>query len=159
MAKSSAQDQAVAGQCPCGACKIELQQMPSVRFYCHCTICQSVYPSGFGDATLMLASKVSVLTPDAIAYTQHMKKGGLQRGTCRNCDHPVLAHLDSPIMPKLAFVPSAIIPDQSDKPQSARHIFYGTRAADVQDNLPKTHGDAASMMVFTPSVLKVVFGG
>ncbi len=159
MATNEALTPAIMGRCPCGASSIAIEQMPKVRFYCHCTICQSVYPGNYGDATLMLAKKVKVQTPDTIEFTRHLQKGGLERGTCKSCKHPVMALLDGPGLPQLAFVPAAVIPDQADKPKSARHIFYGTRTVDVDDNLPKTNGDKASMLVFTPSVLRVVFSG
>ncbi len=158
MAQNKETGAQLTAQCPCGAASLAIEAMPTVRFYCHCTICQSVYPGDYGDATLMRADKVSVRTPGTITFTRHLDKGGLERGTCSQCNHPVVAFMNAPMMPKFAFVPAAVLPDRPDKPSSTRHIFYGTRARDVHDALPKTEGDAASMMVFTPSVLKVAFG-
>lgn len=155
MTDKSNSGSAFTASCSCGACRIELEEMPAFRFFCHCTICQSVYPGDYADATLMRASKVKVLTPETIVFAKH-KIGGLERGICKSCKHPVIAFMDGPMMPQLAFVPTAIFPGGTPIPKPARHIFYGTRVADVEDNVPKTEGERASMLALTPALLKVI---
>ncbi|AOL95137.1 GFA family protein [Porphyrobacter sp. LM 6] len=145
------------GCCPCGASRIALARMPKHRFLCHCTICQSVYPGDYADATITRADAVSLLTPDTVSFGHYKANSPLERGVCNSCGHPVAAFMKMPGMPDLAFVPTAMLPKEGVQPKPSRHIFYGTRKADVKDDLPKTSGELASMAVIVPDFLAALF--
>lgn len=144
--------------CPCGASQITLAKMPSVRFLCHCTICQSVYPGDYADATAIRADMVKVKTPDSIAFSKHKEPPALDRGICKSCNHPVVGFLKGPGAPEFAFVPSAVLPKEAGLPQPLRHLFYETRVADVDDDLPKTSGGFKSKFLLLLPFLRVARG-
>lgn len=146
------------GQCPCKTSRIALARMPKHRFVCHCTICQSIYPADYADATFMRADKVSLLTPETVTFGRHKTNNALERGVCQSCAHPVIAYMNMPAMPRLAFVPTALLPKDSPLPEPSRHIFYSTRKADMVDDLPKTSGELASMAMLMPGLLAAAFG-
>jgi len=147
------------GQCPCGECVLEIEQMPSVRFLCHCNICQSVYPGDYADATVIRADKVKVKTPENIVYKQLKEPPALNRGICKSCNHPVVGFMKGQRSPELAFLPSAVLPERADKPRPLRHVFYETRVADINDSLPKTSGTFKSQMSLMLPFIRVLRGG
>lgn len=152
-------DQSITAQCPCGDCTVQLAQMPSLRFLCHCTICQSVYPGHYADATVIRADKVTVEQSASLKFSQLKKPPALDRGVCASCQHPVVGFLESPGLPRLAFLPTAVLPQTEALPKPIRHVFYGTRKRDVDDPLPKTQSDWASKLVLLPPMIRVLRGG
>ncbi|MCZ8369202.1 MAG: GFA family protein [Porphyrobacter sp.] len=157
MAKRGDKNHWLEGCCPCGTSRIALARMPRHRFLCHCTICQNVYPGDYADATITRADAVRLLTPETVTFGHYKANSPLERGVCTSCAHPVVAFMKMPAMPDLAFVPAAMLPKNRAQPRPTRHIFYGTRKADVIDDLPKTSGDLASMAVLLPDFLTALF--
>jgi hypothetical protein len=150
---------AIKAQCPCGEARIRIDHMPQLRFLCHCTICQQVYDRDFSDVTVMLAKHVHVSDDANISFGQYKPPPALDRGTCTSCNHPVVGFLKTPGMPRLAFIPAAVLPESPHLPPPQRHIHYGTRVKDVADSLPKTESEMMSNLVLMPSILRVVFAG
>lgn len=146
-------------QCPCGEARIRIDHLPRLRFFCHCTICQQVYKRDYSDVTVMLAKHVHVSNDANISFGQYKAPPALDRGTCKSCDHPVVGFLKAPGMPRLAFIPAAVLPGGPKMPQPQRHIHYGTRIKDVADNLPKTESEVMSNLVLMPSILRVALAG
>jgi len=145
----------ITAQCPCGECALSIAHMPSLRFLCHCTICQSVYPGDYADATVILADKVTLERTKSVEFSQRKKPPALDRGICISCQHPVVGFLETPGMPRLAFLPTAVLPQTKALPKPIRHVFYGTRKQDVDDPLPKTHSDWASKLILLPPMIRV----
>lgn len=142
-------------RCPCGACEIELDAVPRVRFLCHCTICQSVYPGDYADATMLRADRTRLLCAENLLFKKLAKPPALDRGVCDQCNHPVIGFLESGFLPTLAFVPTAVLPD-GIAPPPLRHVYYGTRVTDVDDDLPKTHGELASQLSLILPFLRTI---
>ncbi len=149
---------AIKCRCPCGTSAIALERMPSVRFFCHCTICQSLYPGDYADATVTLDSNVTILTPDTITFNQYKEPPALDRGTCTECSHPVIGFIDGPKGKKFAFVPSTVLENAGPLPRPLRHVYYATRVRDIDDSLPKTNGPKMSQLMLTWPILKVALG-
>ncbi len=145
-------------KCPCGASEVTLAKMPSVRFLCHCTICQSVYPGDYADATAIRADMVEVNTPDSMTFSKLKEPPALDRGVCKSCNHPVVGFLKGPGAPEFAFVPSAVLPKEALLPKPLRHVYYDTRVADVDDDLPKTSGGFKSILYLLLPFLSVARG-
>ncbi len=145
-------------QCPCGTSKFRLSKRPTRRFLCHCSICQKIYKTPFADVTVMSAARVSVETPETIDFAKYKEAPALDRGICRNCNNPVIGFL--PVLPfvRLAFVPCANIQDKDSLPDPAMHIYYDTRLADIDDDLPKIEGDKQSQRKATGLVLAGFLG-
>ena len=152
-------NQAIEAKCPCGQAQFKIDAMPRTRFFCHCTICQKVYKRDFSDVTVTLAKHVRVSPDAAISFNQYKAPPALDRGICTHCAHPVLGFLKSPGLPRLAFIPTAVLPDRADTPAPERHIHYGTRRRDVDDDLPKTSGELASNLVLLPAIVRVLMKG
>ncbi|MEL6238135.1 MAG: GFA family protein [Pseudomonadota bacterium] len=142
--------------CSCGGCRVKLNKTPQQRFFCHCTICQKVYDKPFADATITLARNAEVLTPDTITYTRHKAPPVLDRGTCQECNDPVVGFLKMPALPKLAFMPVAVLPNLAALPAASRHIHYATRISDIRDDLPKADGELASFVALIPDIVRVI---
>lgn len=144
--------------CPCGASKFSLSKTPTQRFFCHCTICQQVYRKPFADVTVMSATRVSVETPDTIKFGKYKDAPALDRGICTECNNPVVGFLKAAPLVRFAFVPCINIADQDTLPDPAMHIFYHSRAADIDDDLPKIEGEKQSIRKSTGLVLKGFLG-
>jgi hypothetical protein len=147
------------GKCSCGAARIALAKPPKYRFYCHCTICQSVYRAPFSDAMFINAKAVTVETPNALYFKRYRPGQALERGRCTTCDDPVIAMADLPFNAQLAFVPARIFDDQDQLPEAAVHIHYGTRQADIDDDLPKRNSPFASQMALTGPLIRALVAG
>lgn len=145
-------------QCPCGKCQVELTQIPSVRFLCHCTICQSVYPGDFADATLLRADKVSIKTPEEMTFSQLKAPPALDRGICNSCKHPVIGFLDGPLGVRFAFLPTVVLPKNDYLPKPLRHVYYDSRINDIDDALPKSGSPMMSQLALTLPIIRVTFG-
>jgi len=131
-------------QCPCGAAKLTLQQLPITRFFCHCTICQAVYRQPHSDETILWASDVTIDEPKPIAFQRYRRPPAASRGICQECKSPVVAFVSITPLMRLAIVPSHLYIAQADLPTSRGHIFYGARTSDVDDQLPKHVGYLSS---------------
>ncbi len=122
-----------ASVCDCGRVGVDVTSAPSVRFRCHCSICQSVYASAFSDVLVFRRGQVRAIEPTGLKWTRTKTVTPLVRGLCTECNGPVLAHFYG----LLSFVPAGAITDLKIPPV-AQDIYYGTRRADLTDHVPKT---------------------
>ena len=133
-------------QCPCGTNKFSAVGEPIVRFFCHCTICQDKYQAPFADVTLFKLPSVR-LPGQATTYGKYKRFAAIDRGICDACHKPVMAKMGSGDK-GYAFISTQNFVDPSALPPSIMHVFYGTRAADIEDDLPKHSSWLSSQWAF-----------
>lgn len=139
-------EQEVTCYCSCGDARLDLATRPRTRFLCHCTICQSVYRDAYADATIV--RRGTIRRYENVEFKRHRAPPSLSRGTCVSCGEPVVG-----MLAMLAFVPARIFPQEECLPEPAMHIFYHSRQADAQDELPKHSGYFASEWAVTKLAL------
>ena len=137
--------------CGCSKAEVIVKAMPSIRFRCHCTICQNVYASGFSDVIVFRRGQVKLADSDQIKWTRTKSVTPLRRGLCVHCNEPVLAHFYG----ILAFIPARTLPEMS-LPRVSKDIYYDTRTSDVLDDVPKSSGLIAAYAGLTIPFLKVL---
>jgi hypothetical protein len=144
--------------CLCGASRFSVSGNPIGRFFCHCTICQSVYRKPFADVAYFWAEAVDLPADQSVEFRRYRPPPALRRGLCMKCMNPVVGFLT--VVPGLtvAFVPSQNFPRPAELPAPGRHIFYDRRVADIADSVPKVQGYIASEAYVTRSILAGLFG-
>ncbi|MDX1704419.1 MAG: GFA family protein [Altererythrobacter ishigakiensis] len=125
------------GSCSCGTSHFTLSRVPTRRFLCHCTICQSVYKAPYADALVTNARTVEVADDSALKMHHLNGDKSIDRGICEQCGEPTIGFMKLLPGMTLAFVPALTVKGASDLPGPGLHIFYESRVADVSDNLPK----------------------
>lgn len=143
-------------QCPCGATQFTVSGTPLVRAICHCTICQSFNASPYADITVFSNGQVDLPSDHPVEFREYRKPPAVQRGKCSVCDKPAIEYLRLPVLPDIVFVPSANFVDQSILPAPSLHIFYASRVADIQNDLPRYKGYWPSQAGFMRHLLKAV---
>jgi len=133
-------------QCPCGANQFSAQGEPIVRFFCHCTICRDKYKAPFADVTLFKLSAVT-LPEQATTYGKYKRFAAIDRGICDACHNPVMAKIGAG-KNGYAFISTQNFVNPEALPACALHVFYGTRAADIDDELPKHNSWLSSQWAF-----------
>jgi hypothetical protein len=133
--------------CSCGKASFVVTGPILCRVRCHCTICQSVNQAPFADSTILMAKHVPLDRVEHVRFETLKEPPALQRGFCRSCGCFVMAH--GTILPflTLAFVPAARYPPEVQLPELAMHVYYETRIADVDDDLPKYETTASLLTV------------
>jgi hypothetical protein len=107
------------------------------RVRCHCTICQSANQAAFADSTILPAEYVPLDRVEHLRFEVMKKPPALKRGFCRSCGGFVVAYTRAIPFLSLAFVPVARYPADSVLPEPEMHVYYRSRVADVDDDLPK----------------------
>ena len=133
-------------QCPCGTNQFAAQGEPIVRFFCHCTICQDKYQAPFADVTLFKLPAVT-LPEHATTYGKYKRFVAIDRGICDACHKPVMAKMGEGDK-GYAFISTQNFVEPSVLPPSVMHVFYGTRTADIDDDLPKHSSWLSSQWAF-----------
>jgi hypothetical protein len=143
--------------CSCGKASFVVTGPFLCRVRCHCTICQSVNQAPFADSTILMAKHVPLDRVEHVRFETLKKPPALQRGFCRSCGCYVMAH--GTILPflSLAFVPAARYPREVQLPELAMHIYYDSRIADVDDELPK-YNKKASLFAVLGVLLRAKMG-
>jgi hypothetical protein len=126
--------------CSCGTTRFKVSGEPLLRAFCHCTICQAFNQAPYADITLFHTKDVLAPPEESVEFKAYRFPPILQRGRCVSCGRPAIEYLKIFPMPRIALVPSANIDDKELVPEPSIHIFYGTRVADIQDELPKYSG-------------------
>ena len=136
------------GRCSCGKARFNVRGRPLLRGFCHCTICQAFNQAPYADVTVFRAKDVDMPASESLDYKTYRPPPAVQRGKCVACGHPVIEFMHMFPMPKLTIVPSANILDPALVPKPALHIFYNSRLADIDDDLPKFNGYLISQFAF-----------
>jgi hypothetical protein len=126
------------GACTCGTCSFETK-VPTVRFICHCLICQAFNGKPFSDVTVIRAREVTLHNAGHISFKKYRPPPNLNRGRCMDCGKPVVETAGAGPL-KLMFIPSDTFAAPELLPPAQMHIFYHRRVSDVQDDLPKHEG-------------------
>lgn len=134
-------------QCPCGATRYQIHGEPILRFYCHCTICQQQYQAPYVDVSLFKLSDVDLQDDPEITYGRFKRFGAVDRGRCPSCDKPILSKMGKGEN-SFAFMAARNCINAEDLPPADMHVFYGTRTADVEDDLPKYSNVITSRYAF-----------
>ena len=120
-----------AGECFCGAVKIEAAGEPQGMGYCHCASCRS-WSGGPVHAFTLWAPDAVKVTAGAENIATYQKTEASQRQYCARCgghlmtNHPTLGLVD---------VFAATLPGLDFKP--GLHINYADTVLPMKDGLPK----------------------
>ncbi len=139
--------------CSCGKTKFNVSGEPLLRVFCHCTICQEFNQAPYADITLFRAKDVLTPKEHDVELKSYKFPPLVQRGKCASCGKPAIEYLKIFPIPKLIIVPSLNIEDKAFVPDPLMHIFYDTRVADIQDELPKHEGDLKSQLALGHKVM------
>jgi len=145
-------DQMVA-TCPCGHTNIYILTAPRARFYCHCTICQTVSRQAYADDCLQLVSDVHIPDESKIAFRAYKSPPAFNRGICKHCQSPVIAFFNPVPFIRLAFIPSGNYSPSIKLPKSKGHMFYHRRIAEIDDALPKYEGYWSSQLATSAAIV------
>lgn len=144
--------------CSCGQAGLVVVGPLLGRIRCHCTICQSVNQAAFADSTILMANHVPLDRVKHVRFETLKKPPAIQRGFCRSCDCFVMAHTSAlPFFP-LAFIPAVRYPEGVKLPEPGMHVYYESRIADVDDDLPKFSGAWQSNLAVIRMLLKARLG-
>lgn len=135
------------GHCPCGQVKFTVQGPPLGRGYCHCTICQAFTQGPYADISVFRARDVQLPDPDLVQYDTYRPPPAVQRGKCRACGGAVVEVMQIFPLPRLVIVPTGNLPEGC-RPEPSMHVFYHSRVADLDDDLPKYNGYWPSQLAF-----------
>lgn len=139
-------------QCTCGNVSFDIQGQPRFRARCHCTICQRFNTAPFGDIVVFRADDVELPAAGTVDFQTYRAPPNVRRGVCSSCNQPVLERFESPLFPKLRFVPAALM-DPGDLPEVSFDVFYERRVADIDDGRPKYTGYIRSQAAFMGRIL------
>jgi hypothetical protein len=128
------------GSCQCGASKFEVDGASLGRFFCHCTICQSLYKQPFADVTAFRARDVKLSPDSKVEFKRLRAPPAVNRGICPQCGRPVVGYMALLPGVRVGFAPSANLPVARELPAAFAHIFYQSRIADIPDAIPKVSG-------------------
>ncbi len=139
--------------CPCGESTFVIKSKPLIRFYCHCTICQSLYKKPFVDVSALWAGNVELPENHNLHFGKYRLPPALSRGICKSCSSPVVGFLRLAPFVRLAFFPSRSVEDESSLRDSQGHIFYHRCLAESGDALPKFSGYWKSELAVTSMLI------
>lgn len=144
-------------RCECGANRLELSRRPLLRAICHCRICQDFNDASHADLLLFRKSDVRTSKTQRVVFNSYKWPPIVQRGRCSECGKPVIEHLQLPLFPKMAFVPTANVTGEESIPDPALHMFYHRRVGDVDDQVPKRSGYLASEFAFIRAMISALY--
>lgn len=138
--------------CACERQHFKLNVNPTLRFRCHCSICQEVYKAPYADFVVVPAAAVESPKGD-VRYQKMRRPPNLQRGTCPSCERPVIASMT--LVPGLSFmfIPVANLNDNFNLPEPKADIFYHRRQSDLDDAIPKYQGYWPSEWAVSKAIL------
>ena len=136
--------------CACGAVKVSVHGALA-RFYCHCTICQRLNTAPFGDPVFLWRHQLKIENADSLEWARYRwTPVNLNRGRCRECGTLIVEHLAAT---PLSVVVGRTWKDQERLPPARGHVFYESRIADADDDLPKREGYFSSELAVTNWIL------
>ena len=146
-------------QCSCGGVNLKVREPFMTRFFCHCTICQSVYKKPFSDVIALRASNVEIDKTSTLQFSRHRPPPNVNRGICASCEEPAIGFMTLAPGFKIALLPTLMLRNPDDAPEPSLHIFYHSRTADVDDALPKHNGYWRSELAIMRQILSKLFTG
>ncbi len=146
-------------QCSCGVAQYNVHGEPMLRGFCHCTICQEFNQASYADMTIFRAKDVIMPKEGTVEFATYRSPPAVQRGKCKTCGNPAVEFVRIPSLPKIIIVPSKNILDKAFIPEPSLHMFYNSRVADVDDNLPKYSGYWSSQVAFVHRLIASLLRG
>ncbi len=140
-------------RCECGQVQFNVTGTPLMRGFCHCTICQAFNEAPFADITLFRPADVIMPDDTAVEFRAYRPPPAVQRGKCRQCGKPAIEKMHIFPLPKAIIVPSQNIRDDALLPEPSMHVFYNSRVAEVDDDLPKYSGYLKSQLAFSHKLI------
>lgn len=140
-------------QCPCGTNQFVVLGRPVMRMFCHCTICQAFNQSAYSDVTVFFSADVKLPENHQVEFQAYRPPPAVQRGKCRACNLAAVEFFRIPPFVELVIVPSANFGADAIVPAPSMHMFYNSRVADVDDDLPKHSGYLRSQWAFTRQLI------
>ena len=131
--------------CACGTCIAHVKVVPSTRFICHCTICQTFTGKAYADMVIVRAKHVGLMNVDLISFKKYRPPPNINRGLCLKCKKPVV-ELGGFGSFQWAFIPASNFEAQGMLPMPQMHLFYERRVADAFVDLPQHQGYFASQL-------------
>ena len=128
-----------------------------LRFYCHCSLCQSFNQAPYADVTVFRGRAVSLPPDSPVEFSTYRPPPAVQRGKCRICGGAALEYLRLGPVTALSLVPSANFVSRQRLPDPALHIFYDRRQSDSADALPKYSGYWRSQLALSRRLLAALF--
>ena len=133
------------GACEYGTCAFDLNIVPSVRFICHCTICQGFTGKPYADMAIVRAKHLKLTNADKISFRKYRPPPNIDRGLCLKCKKPVVEFGGIGAL-KWAFIPASNFESQQLLPMPKMHLFYDRHVKDALDSLPKHSGYLRSQL-------------
>ena len=153
-------DFALRAACECGTCVIEADKVPTMRFNCHCTICQSFTGKAFSDVMILPASHAVIKNEAFIAYKKYKKfrfpPPNLSRGRCTKCGFPFVEAWGLGSTKVLLFIRAPSCERQDLLPSTQAHLFFEHRVADMNDGLPKYEGYLSSQWALARMIVRAL---
>lgn len=134
--------------CSCGKARLVIAGSLLGRVRCHCTICQSVNQAPFADSIILMAKSVPLDRVQHVRFETLKEPPAAQRAFCRSCGCFLMGQMAYLPFLSLAFVPAARYPEGTPLPDPAMHVFYESRLADADDDLPKYSRRPSLLAVF-----------
>ncbi len=141
-------------QCECGNTKASIHGPALMRGFCHCTICQEFNQAPFADITLFRTRDIEGPADGQVNYRCWKKPQLVLRGVCKDCGKPAVEQMKLPGLPRITIVPTANL--AGPVPEPSLHVFYQSRVADIDDDLPKVSGFLRSQMRFSQHLLSAL---
>ncbi|CAA0110137.1 Uncharacterised protein [Zhongshania aliphaticivorans] len=142
-------------QCSCGHVTYSVQGPPLLRGYCHCTICQEFNQAECADISIYRARDVELPNPALISFQAYRPPPAVQRGVCLHCKKPAIEVMAIFPLPKFIIIPTLNLPSDCHI-DPALHIFYQSRASDINDTLPKVNGYLPSQLALGGKLLSAL---
>lgn len=147
-------DKRYTAQCGCGHVSYSVTEAPLLRAHCHCTICQEFNRAAYGDIALYHARDVILPAEGTVVFKAWRPPPAVQRGRCTACDQPAVEVLSMPLLPKMIIVPVQTLSETVELPPPSLHVFYHSRVADIDDDVPKYSGYWGSQLAFGRHLIK-----
>ena len=138
--------------CSCGDTTFDLSGKPLFRAFCHCTICQAYHGRPFADFCFFRKSDMVMPEREKSVYKSHKFPPILMRGKCVKCTGTTIEYFRFPLN-GYVIVPTYNIGGEDLIPAPSFHMFYDTRVADIEDQLPKYSGFFISQLGFSKTFL------
>lgn len=135
-------------RCECGQVDYGVQAQPLIRAICHCTICQAFNQAPYADICIYKARDVEMPDESLVRYKSWQSPKVVHRGVCVACEKPIVEKLTMPLLPNYVMVPTRTLQNSSLVPDAEMHVFYHSRLADIDDELPKYNGYLRSQTAF-----------
>ena len=141
------------GLCICNPNEFDNFPKPLFRLVCHCKTCQSFFGSTCNDECTFLLKDCTGLKFDGAEFESYQNGfSPIKRGKCIQCGKPKYCRIKVGPFAEFVSVPSDYL-RHIDLPQPFAHIYYNSRAAEVNDKFRKIGGHFMSQIAIQWAIL------